>query len=80
MTTPTRIDRADPKESQMNEIQPEMRVRLPKQLGSAEGVAMFQDGSRSTWAVYVPGPPHPRNEHNDGFLVYCPPEWLESAT
>lgn len=61
----------------MREIQTDMRVRLPEQLGSAEGIAMFMDGSRSNWAVYVPGPPHPSNEHNNGFLVYCPPQWLE---
>ncbi|MFG2165532.1 hypothetical protein [Micromonospora chersina] len=60
-----------------SEIRTDMRVRLPEQLGSAEGVAMFMDGSRSTWAVYVPGPKHPGNDLNDGFLVYCPPEWLE---
>jgi hypothetical protein len=59
------------------EIGPGEDVRLPARLGGAEGKTMFMDGSRTTWAVYVPGDPHPNSPGNDGFLVYCPPEWLE---
>lgn len=58
------------------EIRAEQRVRLPEQLGSAEGITKFMSGNGFDWGVYVPGPKHPGREWNDGFFVYCPPEWL----
>lgn len=63
----------------MKEIKGSMWVRLPKEVGYAEGITRWMDSSQRNWAVHVPGPAHPNLDdgmEDDGYLIYCPPEWL----